>query len=462
MKSEKLSLSIREIKAYTPDRLSGVLDNWRKFQYDTIMLAYGESVNRQIEVNDGILQGLAPLHNVKDCSDMNELLQLFTSELNYDSYNALADSLENNLKKTDEVAKRKVLEDATQKLEDQARIQKELLEEEVVKRKELEEATQKLENQDRNEKERLEAVVRNENERIANIGAPSTDTLNKLSELGELLKSGAISKDEFDGLKKEILQLKQDGSDSKKTNQAPQQKSVKPKQAAEGVKIVLTSFRDVDGNLIKAPDLNYINFKDINDEEVAMLKPFLKLKQINVPEEMTSDEIEIGNKLFSVSQINQMNSERGGFNYPFGSIISVLSAGMALFFVWVSPCMLLLGGGTGIGAACIISITTLMKSDATKLDRVFSQIALGLCALALFVAVTWGGEDDELTDCSNSKSEYRSGYKTGAAQKLMGSYTGCHKHVKDMNRVTYSNSLKATDCYCAGYSEALVGDSERY
>jgi len=351
MKSEKLSLSIREIKAYTPDRLSGVLDNWRKFQYDTIMLAYGESVNREIEVNDGILQGLAPLHNVKDCSDMNELLQLFTSELNYDSYNALADSLENNLKKTDEVAKRKVLEDATQKLE----------------------------NQDRNEKERLEAVVRNENERIANIGAPSGDKLNRLSELGELLKSGAISKDEFDGLKKEIMI-------SSESENIPKRQIIAESSSQRGKeKVSLQSFHNDEGSLQKAPEIEYLNLSDISDKERKTLKTFIRKKQIFAPEKMTQDEITIGNKLFTAQEIAEANSERSGFNYASGSIISVLASGAALYFITISLCFIVLGAGGGMTSSAIISFYTLTRADATKLDKTFSMIALGLIVIAFMV-----------------------------------------------------------------------------
>lgn len=43
---------------------------------------------------------------------------------------------------------------------------------------------------------------------------------------------------------------------------------------------------------------------------------------------MTSDEIAIGNKIFSILEIAEMNSERPGFNYAFGSILSVYAQGL--------------------------------------------------------------------------------------------------------------------------------------
>jgi|688.fasta_scaffold467756_1 hypothetical protein len=204
--------------------------------------------------------------------------------------------------------------------------------------------------------------------------------IDKLNQLGELLKSGAVSQDEFESLKSEIL------NDEKVIFNTPGRENKTPIQ--ENVnkdKISLKPFSDSEGNLIKAPDIQYLNLKDLTDSEISILKPFLRKKQIHSPAEMTSDEISIANKIFSALQIAQMNSERPGFNYAFGSILSVLSAGAALYFFTISPCFIIIGAGGGVLCSIFISCTILNKVDATKLDKTFSYIAIALSALAIYV-----------------------------------------------------------------------------
>ena len=210
--------------------------------------------------------------------------------------------------------------------------------------------------------------------------------LDKLNELHDLLKSGAISQQEFESLKSEIM------SDEKSTlNTSANEIKTNIQESPNKEKVSLKSFNDSEGQLIKAPDIQYLNLKDLSDTEIKNLKPFLRQKQIHSPSEMTSDEITIGNKIFSVLEIAEMNSERPGFNYAYGSILSVLSAGAALFFITISPCFIFLGAGSGLMAALFISITTLNKVDATKLDRTFSYIALALGVIATIVYFKgWG------------------------------------------------------------------------
>jgi hypothetical protein len=204
--------------------------------------------------------------------------------------------------------------------------------------------------------------------------------LEKLTELNELLKSGAISQQEFESLKSEILN---DEKNTITSHATPENTIVKGSPNKK--KISLKPFYDNEEKLIKAPDIQYLNLKDLSDIEIKILKPFIKQKQIHAPSEMTSDEIAIGNKFFSVLEIAEMNAERSGFNYAFGSIISVLASGAALYFITISPCFIILGAGTGLMAALFISITTLNKVDATKLDRTFSYIALALGVIAIIV-----------------------------------------------------------------------------
>lgn len=209
--------------------------------------------------------------------------------------------------------------------------------------------------------------------------------LEKLNELSELLKSGAISQLEFESLKSEIINNEKVNLSSPSAEmKTPVQENINKE------KISLKSFTDNDGILTKAPDIKYINIKDLSDEEIKILKPFIRQKQIYSPAEMTSDEISICNKIFSELEIAEMNSERPGFNYAFVSILSVLSSGAALYFITISPCFILLGAGTGIFASLFISIMILDKFDATKLDRTFSYIALALDVIAIIVYFNWG------------------------------------------------------------------------
>lgn len=219
-----------------------------------------------------------------------------------------------------------------------------------------------------------------------------TSKIDKLDELSELLKIEAITKDEFEILKREILngenpKVKNDGAETKTT--------IKVESKINKEKIILKSFNDSDGNRINSPNIEYINFKDITIDEIRILQPFIKLKQIHSPSEMTEDEIKLGNKIFSTSDISKMNSERDGFNYAFGAIFSVVLAGTVLYFIVLSPCMIFLGAGTSGIASIIIAVTVLNKPDATKLDKGFSYLSLGLIVIAFIVfKVTWWGAKD--------------------------------------------------------------------
>jgi hypothetical protein len=209
--------------------------------------------------------------------------------------------------------------------------------------------------------------------------------LDRLNELNELLKSGAISRPEFESLKSEIM------SDGKITTNSPilETKS-KVKKTTNKEKVSLKAFIDSTGKSTKAPDIQYLNLKNLTDVEIKVLKPFIKQKQIHSPSEMTSDEIAIGNKIFSKLEIAEMNSERPGFNYAFGSIISVIASAAGLYFVTISPCFIIFGAGPSIIAAIFISITTLNKVDATKLDKVFSYLALALGVIAIIISSKFG------------------------------------------------------------------------
>jgi hypothetical protein len=203
--------------------------------------------------------------------------------------------------------------------------------------------------------------------------------IDKLNELSELYKSGALTKDEFENLKAEIL----NGSIISEDDRQSETKSLALEQKVGKEKISLKSFTDNENIRTNPPKIEYLNFKDIGNDELKLLKPFIRGKQIHAPSEMTADEINIGNKIFSVQEIAEINSERPGFNYAFGSIISVLCSGAALYFISISPCFIILGAGTGLISALFISLTILNKVDATKLDKAFCFIALALGVIAI-------------------------------------------------------------------------------
>jgi hypothetical protein len=212
-----------------------------------------------------------------------------------------------------------------------------------------------------------------------------SNKIEKLNELGQLYKSGALTKDEFENLKAEIL----NGSNISEDDKQSETKSLALEQKVGKEKISLKSFTDNENIRTNPPQIEYLNFKDIGNDELKLLKPFIRGKQIHAPSEMTADEINIGNKIFSVQEIAEINSERPGFNYAFGSIISVLCSGAALYFISISPCFIILGAGTGLISALFISLTILNKVDSTKLDKAFCFIALTLGVIAIITYFKW-------------------------------------------------------------------------
>ncbi len=205
----------------------------------------------------------------------------------------------------------------------------------------------------------------------------------KLNELHDLLKTGAITQQEFESLKSEIIKNVNFTSNTFTQNI---QSNIPDNGNKE--KISLKSFHDSEGTLIKAPDIHYLNLKDLSDNEIKLLKPFIRQKQIHSPSEMTSDEIKIGNKIFSVLEIAEMNSERPGFNYALLSIVSLVASGFSLWLATISPCLLIFAG-TIITASIFNSIFILLKVDATKLDKIVCYLTLFLNFITIYLIFTW-------------------------------------------------------------------------
>jgi hypothetical protein len=208
--------------------------------------------------------------------------------------------------------------------------------------------------------------------------------IDKLNDLGELYKSGALTNDEFESLKKEIL-IEENSSNY---NTPPEIKLFVNEEKLGKEKISLKSFIDNDDSRISPPNVEYLNLKDIPNDALKLLKPFVRSKQIYAPSEMTEDEIKICNKIFSVQEIAEMNSERPGFNYALISISSVLSAGFSLFLTIISPCLLFFSG-TILVSSIGFSFFILSRADATKNDKIVSFIALALNVVTVILIIKW-------------------------------------------------------------------------
>lgn len=206
-----------------------------------------------------------------------------------------------------------------------------------------------------------------------------TDTMSnkieKLAELNNLYKSGAITSEELENLKKEILS---DNNTSLDVNQ-----NTSNNKTGEGHRIFLKSFNDANGKLINPPTIEYFDLNNISNKELDLIRPFIQMKQTHAPAEMTKDEIDICNKLFSIQEIAKMNSDRQGFNYGAAGIINVLCGGAVLYFINVSPCMIYLGAGSAGFASVFISLFILSRMDATIGDKILCAVSL----IEIFVAI---------------------------------------------------------------------------
>lgn len=196
------------------------------------------------------------------------------------------------------------------------------------------------------------------------------DNAQKIIELNSLYQSGAINKEEFDKIKSELL------------SNADANKSL-----TTGQRILLKSFIDLKGITYQPPNVSFIDISNITDKEINLLKNFISLKQKYAPAEMTQDEIQIANKMFSNLEIAQINSQREGFNHAFEAIFGTILIAASIFVLTISPCMAVLGAGTGTIASAFMAYNLLNKADSTKLDKIFGQIiTLGvIIAVVIFM-----------------------------------------------------------------------------
>lgn len=219
--------------------------------------------------------------------------------------------------------------------------------------------------------------------------------MNKIEEitrLKSLFDGGAINQEEFSALKMQILSNKEESIVTEKSADFTPSLTIEPKRneskEKRGERIFLNAFQDSNNNLVSPPDITHLYINKMSDDEIEALKPFIRLKQINAPEEFTADEIEIGNKLFSSLEIDIINSERKGMNYKGELIGGIFCAVASGFFLYLLPCLIIFGAGLAWIVSLINAINVLRKNDATKLDRSFAYVNLGLVVLVLIIYFT--------------------------------------------------------------------------
>ena len=196
--------------------------------------------------------------------------------------------------------------------------------------------------------------------------------LQKLRELNELLQFGAITESEFEQLKKDVLE------NNEKTTIFNDTKTNKPR-------IILESFIDNNGSKITPPNLEFLDINNISKDEINLIKPFIKQKQIYNPSLMTEDELKLSKKLFSIQEIAEFHSERDGYNFGFLSIASMLGAVFTLFLITMSPCLAVFGGLTFFLESIFTAFLVLSKANATKLDKTTCTIAIVIDAVSLII-----------------------------------------------------------------------------
>ncbi|MBV6483873.1 MAG: hypothetical protein KFKLKKLM_00333 [Flavobacteriales bacterium] len=204
--------------------------------------------------------------------------------------------------------------------------------------------------------------------------------IEKLNQLSEMFKSGTITQKEFDTLKDELIKDNSLSDLSKNINESNNK-----------VKIFFEPFYDKKGNKIEVPNIQFLDYNNILDVEIDILKPFLTKKIVFSPEDFTNDEYEILCRIFTESEILKIGSERPGFNYGFQVSISLVAALSVLIMMIISPCLIIIAA-SGLLACISISIKTLLKKDSTKLDKIFSYISLSICLISIIIYFYSGNE----------------------------------------------------------------------
>jgi hypothetical protein len=211
--------------------------------------------------------------------------------------------------------------------------------------------------------------------------------IKRLQDLAKLYKEGAISNEDFESLKNEIL-----GSSNPQVED--DNKTIKPKQDTINTKgqIQQADLKQFykGSKLIKAPNIEILDNEIRNKDEIPLLKSFIRLKEIAAPTEMTKFELDISKEIFTAEELLEIKSERSGFNYP---IINIVALGPAIFLIYlikISPCLMYLGGLSSTFLSVVSSVFILSRKDATKYDKIIGGISIFLIVFAwVFYGISW-------------------------------------------------------------------------
>ena len=198
------------------------------------------------------------------------------------------------------------------------------------------------------------------------------EQLQKIIELDNLYKSGAITAKEFEDLKKEVLGINRTSADV---------------ISKSDINILyFKDYQDSDGKLIIAPRIDSLNDRN----QLASAKEFLIGKYIHCPNYFTKDELNIFEKYFTSDEIEIISSNRSGFNLPIFSIGGILSGVFAFVLVTISPCLMYFGGGTALAYSAICFFVIISQKKSTKSDKMASWIILiEIIGAIVYFGVVW-------------------------------------------------------------------------
>ncbi|WP_405226353.1 SHOCT domain-containing protein [Dokdonia sp. Asnod1-B02] len=195
--------------------------------------------------------------------------------------------------------------------------------------------------------------------------------IERLKELNDLLKSGVISESEFNTLKIEVIKDENTSID-------------KDSFVSNKQKINFKSFHNSSNEIITAPDIEFLDFKNISGDDLSKIKPFLELKQIYAPSEMTADEISLFSSNFSEMETNEIISRRPGLNYTTNARVCLFTSIGVLVLVIFNPLLIFICGFLMVGVG-IAGIGVLNKGNATNMDKNIIYLSFALIAVSIAI-----------------------------------------------------------------------------
>ncbi len=242
------------------------------------------------------------------------------------------------------------------------------------------------------------------------------DKIDELKRLKSLLDEGTINKEEFNQLKKNILEsnLNQDStkmnmvenispqnilnSEDANSMKIPNQidlnaseKKISKKGKSE--KLNLKRFVNKEEKLITPPHINSIKIDQIYEEDKEPLRIYLKQKIESIAiEDFTQDEMDIVSILFTENEVLVFLSNRKGMNYRgniIGGIVIAIVSGVLLYIL---PCLIIFSVGLGWILSLAIAIQILRAKDATRMDIKYAYVLIGLVITVIIIYFVRGSE----------------------------------------------------------------------